>query len=213
MSPDYLSKYTYRIDWNEEDKCFLGRCLEFPSLLAHGDSREEALKEIQLVVVESVKWMSEEHEELPIPLSVRNYSGRLLLRIPPETHKRISIEAAEERISLNQFITSLLESRQSTVSAKREIDANLHSINDRLNRIETEIHSLAVTTTSHMYSGRPVDKSKSKQIVLWGKTFAGETACRGTFVPNPSAYWEVHPQQNFQEAPTWSNIINEETEI
>jgi predicted HicB family RNase H-like nuclease len=145
MTPDYLSKYTYRIDWSEEDNCFLGRCLEFPSLAAHGDTREEALREIQLVVFESVKWMIEEREELPVPLSIRNYSGKISLRIPPETHKRLSIEAAEEKVSLNQHLTSLLESRQGAVSIKKNVDA----VFNKLDRLELVVQRIAVAVSNN----------------------------------------------------------------
>jgi hypothetical protein len=31
-----IEKYTYRVEWSEEDKLHIGRCLEFPSLAAHG---------------------------------------------------------------------------------------------------------------------------------------------------------------------------------
>jgi len=52
-----IEKYTYRIEWSEDDNCHVARCLEFPSLAAHGDTIEEALREIEYVVAESVKWM------------------------------------------------------------------------------------------------------------------------------------------------------------
>jgi len=144
MIPDYLSKYTYRIDWSEDDDCFLGRCLEFPSLIAHADTREQTLKEIQLVVVESVKWMIEDGEELPVPLSIRTYSGKLSLRIPPETHKRLAIESAEEKVSLNQLLTSLLESRQGAVSIKKSVDA----VFNRMERLEAAVQRVAVMVTN-----------------------------------------------------------------
>ncbi len=43
---DLIEKYTYRIEWSEEDNTHISRCLEFPSLAAHGDTAEKALKEI-----------------------------------------------------------------------------------------------------------------------------------------------------------------------
>lgn len=55
-----LDKYTYRIEWSEEDKVYVARCLEFPSLGAHGNTAEASLKEIKFVVKESLKWIEEE---------------------------------------------------------------------------------------------------------------------------------------------------------
>jgi len=48
---ELTEKYTYRVEWSEEDKTHIARCLEFPSLMAHGDTIEGALKEIKEVVL------------------------------------------------------------------------------------------------------------------------------------------------------------------
>ena len=103
-----FEKYTYRIEWSEEDHCHVARCLEFPSLTAHGDTIEEVLREIKYVVVESLKWMREEGETVPKPLGLKKFKGHLSLRIPPEKHRELVIRCAEEGISLNQFILSRL---------------------------------------------------------------------------------------------------------
>ena len=103
-----FEKYTYRIEWSEEDHCHVARCLEFPSLTAHGDTIEEVLREIKYVVVESFKWMREEGETVPKPLGLKKFKGHLSLRIPPEKHRELVIRCAEEGISLNQFILSRL---------------------------------------------------------------------------------------------------------
>jgi predicted RNase H-like HicB family nuclease len=103
-----IDKYTYRIEWSEVDQCHVARCLEFPSLAAHGDTLEEALREIEYVVAESVKWMQEEGEAAPEPLGLKKFKGLLTLRIPPEKHRDLSIRCAEEGISLNRFILSRL---------------------------------------------------------------------------------------------------------
>jgi predicted RNase H-like HicB family nuclease len=103
-----VDKYTYRIEWSEDDQCHVARCLEFPSLAAHGNTIEEALKEIEYVVAESVKWMQEEGEAAPEPLGLKKFKGLLTLRIPPEKHRDLAIRCAEEGISINRFILSRL---------------------------------------------------------------------------------------------------------
>jgi predicted RNase H-like HicB family nuclease len=103
---NYLEKYTYRVEWSAEDKVHIARCLEFPSLMAHGESIESALSEIEKVVEEAIAWMEEENEEIPKPFGLKKYKGNLTLRIPPELHRRLSIRCAEEGISLNQYILS-----------------------------------------------------------------------------------------------------------
>ncbi len=63
----HRDKYTYHIQWSEEDDCHIGRCVEFPLLAAHGDTSESALREIQFVVAETIKWLDEEGEPIPNP--------------------------------------------------------------------------------------------------------------------------------------------------
>jgi predicted RNase H-like HicB family nuclease len=79
-----IEKYTYRIEWSEDDHSHVAGCLEFPSLAAHGDTIEEALREIEYVVAESVKWMQDEGETVPKPLGLKKFKGHITLRIPPE---------------------------------------------------------------------------------------------------------------------------------
>jgi predicted HicB family RNase H-like nuclease len=99
-------KYTYRIEWSDEDDAHIARCLEFPLLTAHGRTTEEALKEIQFVVGESIKWLQEEGSSIPEPFGTRKYKGNITLRVPPEVHRELTILSAEQGVSLNQFVLS-----------------------------------------------------------------------------------------------------------
>ena len=103
-----VEKYTYRIEWSEEDNTHVARCLEFPSLSAHGSTANEALREIEFVVDETIKWMMEDKEEVPEPLGLKKFKGNLTLRVPPEIHKELAIKSAEEGVSINQWILSKL---------------------------------------------------------------------------------------------------------
>lgn len=104
------AKYTFRTQWSAEDKAHLSRCMEFPSLTAHGSTPETALREIQTVVAESIRWMSETGEVIPEPFGSKKYSGKYPLRITPELHRELSIRAAEQNVSLNQYIQTKLAS-------------------------------------------------------------------------------------------------------
>jgi predicted HicB family RNase H-like nuclease len=99
-----VDKYTYRVEWSQEDQSHIATCLELPSLSAHGSAPEKALAEIRKVVRASLKWMQEAGEEHPEPLSTRAYSGKFNVRVPPDVHKELVITAAEQNVSLNQLI-------------------------------------------------------------------------------------------------------------
>lgn len=106
MSP--VEKYSYRITWSEEDGEFVGLCAEFPSLSWLAESQEFALKGIKKVVRGALVDMKANGEPVPQPLSVKRYSGELRVRIPPTLHRRLAIQAAEEKRSLNRLIIAKL---------------------------------------------------------------------------------------------------------
>lgn len=101
-------RYTYRISWSEEDKEYGGLCIEFPSLSWLDKSPELALKGIRKVVEDVIKDMKNNGESPPEPLSYRKYSGKFLVRIPPEVHRNLAMEAEEEGISLNRLVSAKL---------------------------------------------------------------------------------------------------------
>lgn len=105
---EHPDRYTYREEWSEEDDAWIARCLEFPSLAAHGPSPEAALAEIRSVVASVVEDLMASGEEVPEPFGTRTYSGKLVLRLPSNIHREAAIRAAEEGVSLNQYLLSKL---------------------------------------------------------------------------------------------------------
>ena len=105
---DVIDKYTYRVIWSEEDQEHVGLCAEFPSLSWLDRSQEGALRGIVEVVRGAVRDMLKTREPVPKPLATRRYSGQFKVRIPPEVHRRLSIEAAESKVSLNRLVSAKL---------------------------------------------------------------------------------------------------------
>jgi predicted RNase H-like HicB family nuclease len=101
-----INKYTYRVEWSREDGAHIARCLEFPSLAAHGRTPEKALAEIRFVVEESIEWLIEENEPIPEPLGMKQFKGNLTLRVPPEIHRSLTMRSLEEGVSVNKYILS-----------------------------------------------------------------------------------------------------------
>lgn len=101
-------RYTYRVTWSEEDKEYLGLCSEFSSLSWLAQTPEAALRGIRRVVADVVKDMQESGEPLPDPIASRHYSGKFMVRVPPETHRRLAIQAADAGVSLNRLAGSKL---------------------------------------------------------------------------------------------------------
>ncbi len=96
-------RYTYRVTWSEEDEEYVGLCAEFPSLSWLAAEPEAALRGIRQVVGEVVADMRGLGEAEPEPIAMRQYSGKFMVRIPPEVHRKLAIEAAEAGVSLNRL--------------------------------------------------------------------------------------------------------------
>ena len=103
-----IDRYTYRVTWSEEDQEHVGLCVEFPSLSWLEVTPEKALKGISNLVHECISDMTSNGEEIPQPISLKKFSGKFMVRVPPETHRRLSIQAAESGVSLNRLISSKL---------------------------------------------------------------------------------------------------------
>lgn len=109
MKPKTLADlYSYRVSWSEDDDTFVARVVEWPGLTAHGETIEEAMSELLSVVLTTIHDCAEHGSAYPSPLSTRRFSGKFNLRIPPSLHRQIEIRAAEEGVSLNQWITMVL---------------------------------------------------------------------------------------------------------
>ena len=100
--------YTYRVAWSAEDEEYVGTCAEFPSLSWLDEDEIEAFRGIRALVRDTVDEMTAAGEMVPEPFSLRQYSGKLQLRTTPEVHRRLAIEAAEAKVSLNRLINSKL---------------------------------------------------------------------------------------------------------
>jgi len=67
-------QYTYEAMWSEEDRAFIARVREFPSLEAHGDSRGGSLRALKSVIAAVVKGLAECGEDIPAPAGVKEHS-------------------------------------------------------------------------------------------------------------------------------------------
>jgi predicted HicB family RNase H-like nuclease len=101
-------RYTYRVTWSEDDNEYAGLCAEFPSLSWLAGTPEAALRGIRNLVAEVVKDMQETGEPTPEPIASKRYSGKFMVRVPPDVHRNLAIEAAEAGVSLNRLVSSKL---------------------------------------------------------------------------------------------------------
>ena len=99
-------RYTYRVTWSENDAEHVGLCAEFPSLSWLASTPEAALKGIRNIVANVVADLEQTGESIPTPIATKSYSGKFVVRVPPELHRQLALEAAEARISLNRLAST-----------------------------------------------------------------------------------------------------------
>jgi len=100
--------YTYRVTWSEEDSEYVGLCAEFPSLSWLASEPETALQGIREMVAEAVVDLQASGKPVPQPLAAKKYSGRFMVRVPPDLHRQLALEAAEAGVSLNRLASDKL---------------------------------------------------------------------------------------------------------
>ena len=101
-------KMRYCVTWSEDDNEYVGLCAEFSSLSWLARTPEAALKGIRKLVADVVNAMSASEEAIPDPIASRSYSGKFMVRIPTDVHRKLAVQAAEPGVSLNRIASSKL---------------------------------------------------------------------------------------------------------
>ena len=87
------------------DEYWVARVVELPHCMTHGDTAEEAMKDIEDAMRE---WLKSNLEAgLPVPEPAK-FSGQYHLRMPPSLHEALAMKSESEDVSLNQFIITAL---------------------------------------------------------------------------------------------------------
>ena len=101
-------RYTYRVTWSEEDHEYVGLCAEFPSLSWMSSTPEAALKGIRRGVANVIQDMRKSGEKTPEALATKTFTGKFMVRVLPDVHRSLAIQAAESKVSLNRLASAKL---------------------------------------------------------------------------------------------------------
>lgn len=96
--------YAASIEYSDDDECFIGHIAGIKDRVGfHGQSVTELRESFQEAVEDYLETCSAVGKEPQKP-----YSGKLMLRIPPELHATIATAAQVSGQSINQWISSAL---------------------------------------------------------------------------------------------------------
>ena len=130
-------KYPVQLVRQDEDGdvFWLAEIPDLPGCMTDGATPEEALENIEDAKRLWIETLIEDGFDIPEPAQLREYSGKLLLRMPKSLHERLALSASREGVSLNQYVVS----RLSAVGLVRE---TTRPDNEALKRLEDEVKAL-----------------------------------------------------------------------
>jgi predicted HicB family RNase H-like nuclease len=104
MKPMSYRGYSARIEYSDEDGCLIGRIAGIQDIISfHGDSVEDIRRAFHESVDFYLDTCAKKKREPQKP-----FSGKLMLRLPPELHARLAIRAQATGKSLNSLVTETL---------------------------------------------------------------------------------------------------------
>lgn len=97
--------YTARIEYDERDNLFVGRILGLRTMISfHGQTVARLRAAFEHAINDYLADCQQQDVSPEKPAS-----GKLLLRVPPETHGQAIVAAQAEGKSLNQWVTEILQ--------------------------------------------------------------------------------------------------------
>ena len=104
MKPMTYQGYAARIEYSDEDACFVGRVAGIRDIISfHGESVDE-IRHAFTKAMDFYLATCAERGETPNKL----YSGKLMLRVPPEVHAAVATAAEVSGKSINQWAAEML---------------------------------------------------------------------------------------------------------
>ena len=134
---DYYMNFNYDIKIHKySDKEGGGYRVSIPQLgdaafVADGDSVEDAIINLNIVKKEIFNYYIKNKIKIEKPKEIseedRDFSGKFIIRVPIELHKKLSTESKAQNISLNSYINYLLTSNLTLDSVCNKIKAQIIS--------------------------------------------------------------------------------------
>lgn len=112
MNTIHYKGYAARVEYNDEDDCLVGHIAGINDVIGfHADSVSELHKAFGEAVDDYIQTCKKIGRSPQKP-----YSGKIMLRVPPEIHARTAMLAEANGKSLNSWMTDLLSSRDNVRS-------------------------------------------------------------------------------------------------
>lgn len=101
--------WNYRFVWDESDKVYAVSIVELQDCLSHGESIEEAVKNIKEALLQHIEVMIEEGIPINEPAKPEDYKGNIAYRTKPSRHYKIALGAKSAGKSISKYLDEILD--------------------------------------------------------------------------------------------------------
>ena len=105
---------------------YVAEIKDLPGCVTQGETAEDSMAEVEDAHDLWIETAYEHGDDIPLPCTDTQYSGKTLLRMPRSLHQKLAEGAEREGISLNQHLVSLLSEAavvRTVESLKEKVDA------------------------------------------------------------------------------------------
>lgn len=105
-----MNHYPVNVFWSKEDKGYIAVRPDLPGCTAFGETEQDALREARDAAASWLQAAKASKRSIPKPSQPAplDYSGKFIMRVPRQLHADLSRSAAEQGVSLNQYLLYLI---------------------------------------------------------------------------------------------------------
>ena len=105
---EHARSYLKVVEWSTADGAFVGSAPPIIGQCCHGEIEAQVLRQLTRIVEEWVESFLREGRPLPESTAGKSYSGKFLVRVSPEVHRKAALQAMARGESLNQFVAEAI---------------------------------------------------------------------------------------------------------
>lgn len=121
-----IPKYSTRVQWSDEDDSYVALCPEVDGCSGFGSTAQEAVDDLMIALEMTIKVLADKGMKIPEPMTLEECSGQWRQRAPKDLHSWVIQAAADQGVSMNTLVISLLQHARGQVDAlagmKREME-------------------------------------------------------------------------------------------
>ncbi len=118
MSDIWPGPYTRLLVRDEESGQWVVEVIEFPNCMSFGATPDEAMVNIDDAMAGWIESEIAMGHDIPEPLGNREYSGKLVLRLPSSLHRKVALLAEFDGVSLNQWLVAAIAEKAGAASER-----------------------------------------------------------------------------------------------